>query len=249
MKTVLVSGFQKVPGSAIPWFKSGKKKDPNRLTLAQKSGFWKLTAWGYEKFWRLKSLGLLTGNRITVSEELRILSGYLSALPENPAVCDLTCSTGLYGRTVLETVPGSRIYFLDASPAMLAGTAKSIREGDYGRVILAEAFCEDPVFLPESLDAVICGGSWNEITAVMETVNQTFLSLKPGGLTFWMGILPAVSRFGKLFQRLAVLFGGLRFDPESRISEQFKLAGFEEIRIFSVAPVFILTAKKPGKNG
>jgi len=249
MTPVLVSGFQKVPGSAIPWFKSVIKKDRSSLTLAQKSGFWKLTAWGYEKFWRLKSLGLLTGNQLTVSEELRTLSSFLSVLPENPAVCDLTCSTGLYGRTVLETVPGSVVYFLDSSPAMLAGTRAALRDEVRDRAILTEAFCEDPVFLPESLNAVVCGGSWNEITAVNETLHQTFLALKPGGLTFWMGILPAVSRSGNLFQKLAVRFGGLRFDPESRIAEQFRLAGFEEIRIQSVAPVFILTAKKPGKNG
>lgn len=219
------------------------KRFQNR-TFAQKSGAWKFTAWAYERLWRKQSVSLLTFGKFHVETELTLLEAAVkSSENTNPVICDLTCSTGLYGRTLLDKIPGSTVFFLDYSLPMLLEVSN--RNPHRNRSVLVQAFCEDAVFQNSVLDAVVCGGSWNEITRIDETLDRMFAALKPGCTTFWMGILPAKSGFGKFLQFGARSSGGLHFDEPEKIEHAFRHAGFSEIKLNSVHPVFTLTARKP----
>lgn len=215
------------------------------LTPAQKSGSWRVTAWLYERFWRLQSVSLLTLGKFNVKKELELLESAVKSVDKpNPVICDLTCSTGLYGRTLLTGNPVATVYFLDYSLPMLLEVSRRNRHKD--RSFLVQGFCEDYIFLDSVLDAAVCGGSWNEITQTNETLNRIYSALKPEGIVFWMGILPAKSKPGRLFQTLLSSMGGLHFDSPEKIEDEFKRAGFSEIKISSIQPVFTLTARKPG---
>lgn len=215
-----------------------------KRTLAQKSGAWKLTAWAYERLWRKQSVSMLSLGKFHLENELGQLKGAVSLTGNpNPVICDLTCSTGLYGRFLLEEFPGSTVFFLDYSIQMLHEVI--YHKPDQKRSVMVQAFCEDPVFEDSVLDAVVCGGSWNEITQIEKTLTRMFSALKPGGVMFWMGILPASTSIGKFFQKLAAYQGGLHFDESGKIEDAFSLAGFKSIQLKSVQPIFTLTARKP----
>ncbi|MBN8706401.1 MAG: class I SAM-dependent methyltransferase [Bacteroidetes bacterium] len=215
-----------------------------KLTMAQKSGAWKLTAWGYERLWRKQSVSILSLGKFHLENELEQLNAaVLLTESSNPVICDLTCSTGLYGRFLLDKFPESTVYFLDYSIEMLQEVLH--HRPDHTRTVLVQAFCEDPVFEDSVLDAVVCGGSWNEITQIEKTLFRMYSALKPGGVMFWMGILPAATSVGRFFQKLAGSKGGLHFDESEKIEAAFGLAGFKSIQIKSVQPIFTLTARKP----
>ncbi|MCA0446510.1 MAG: class I SAM-dependent methyltransferase [Bacteroidetes bacterium] len=219
-------------------------KSLQTLTLAQKSGSWKVTAWAYERLWRKQSVSLLTLGKFHIEDELNLLeSAVLSSQNPNPVICDLTCSTGLYGRTLLDKISTATVFFLDYSLQMLLEVNQ--RNLNKDRSVLVQGFCEDAIFQNSVLDAVVCGGSWNEITRTDETLARMFSALKPGGVVFWMGVLPAKSVVGRFLQFGAASSGGLHFDHSEKIEKAFKFAGFSEIEINSVHPVFTLTARKP----
>lgn len=215
-----------------------------KRTLAQKSGAWKVTAWAYERLWRKQSVSILSLGKFHIENELEQLKAAVSSAGiQSPLICDLTCSTGLYGRFLLDEFPSASVYFLDYSFEMLQEVLH--HKPDPSRSVLIQAFCENPVFENSVLDAVVCGGSWNEITKIEETLDRMYSALKPGGVMFWMGILPAATAAGKFFQKLATLQGGLHFDESSKIESAFRSAGFKSIQIKTVQPIFTLIARKP----
>ncbi len=214
---------------------------PN-LTIAQKSGSWKLTSYLYERIWRLQSLSIMTFGKFSVRNELQLLEEFCSSVPPDSIICDLTCSTGLYGRFILEKFSESRLYFLDYSETMLLGVEERNKFPD--RSCYVQNFAENSSFADNSLDSVVCGGSWNEITKIDETVSSVYASLKPGGKTFWMGILKSEKWLGSLTQKVASTSGGLHFDSAESVQQSFAIQGFRNISLGKYQSIFILTAEK-----
>jgi len=213
-----------------------------KLTTAQKSGSWKITSFLYERIWRYQSLSIMTIGKFSVSKELQILHDFCSTLPTQSYVCDLTCSTGLYGRFILENFINYNMYFLDYSETMLIDSQK--RNSAPERSCYVQNYAENITFIENSLDAVVCGASWNEITKTEETISNVYQSLKSGGKTFWMGILKSEKRIGTVIQNFASVTGGLHFDSAEFVEKSFLTHGFKNIRLSKYGTIFIMTAEK-----
>lgn len=212
------------------------------LTVAQKSGSWKITSFLYERIWRKQSVSILTNGKFSVREELHLLEEFCSTLQSDSLICDLTCSTGLYGRFILEKFSGSNLFFLDYSETMLLGTG--VRNKFPERSCYVRNFAENCSFADNSLDAVVCGASWNEITKTGETLSSVKTSLKPGGKIFWMGILKSEKMLGSLIQKFASDAGGLHFDTAASVEQRFEDHGFRNIVLAKYQSIFILSAQK-----
>lgn len=212
-----------------------------KLSLAQRSGAWKLTAFLYEKIWRPYSLSILTTGTLTTKDELMYLNEFVSGLNENSIVVDLTCSTGFYGRNISKHKPNLTILFCDYSTEMLkAGQKKNRSEKDF----YISMWAEHRNFVQESVDAYVCGGSWNEIIETEKTIQEMYHSLKAGGRFFWMGILKSEKLTGKILQQMASWLGGLHFESPEEVELKFQTAGFKNIELRKWKSIFIITGKR-----
>ena len=213
----------------------------NKLTLAQQSGAWKSTAFLYEKIWRPYSLSILTTGKFSTADELEHLKKFVSVLKPETVVVDLTCSSGFYGRNISESRPDLTILYCDYSIEMLKAAKKKNR-ANYDFYI--STWAENQNFSNESIDAFVCGGSWNEITETEKTLKVMFQSLKKDGVFFWMGILKSEKIFGKFSQKIAQWLGGLHFDSPHEVETHFRSVGFKNIELKRWKSVFIITGKK-----
>jgi ubiquinone/menaquinone biosynthesis C-methylase UbiE len=107
-------------------------------------------------------------------------------LPANADILDIGCGTGASCREILAAVPGSRVWGLDNSPAML-DVARSIF-GESDRVVFVEgdaAKLRD--YFDFKFDGIIYSASIFLVPDYRESLHQARSLLKPGGsvgLTF-----------------------------------------------------------------
>ncbi|NUQ80706.1 MAG: class I SAM-dependent methyltransferase [Bacteroidetes bacterium] len=225
-----------VPGRSVDFITG---EDPY-LSAAQISNLFTVTAWSYERIWRHQSLAILTRGRLTVREELNRLKTFAGQVSPR-VVVDLGCSTGLYGRTVGQHLSGTQVWFLDYSLPMLRQAARL--NGPVPRFHYIRQYAEQPAFLPESVDLVICGGSLNEFADPDLVLRQVYRMLSPGGSVFFMGIQTAESPAGRAIQT-ALSWSGLSFLPKDQIIRHFTSNGLSVTRYDQSGPVFLLTAHR-----
>jgi S-adenosylmethionine-diacylgycerolhomoserine-N-methlytransferase len=115
--------------------------------------------------------------------------GLLDALPRAPgtSICELGCGTGRNLVRLARRAPGTRLYGIDVSRAMLTQAERSLdRHGLAGRVrIAASGIAEfDPaaVFGIESFDAVYFSYVLSMIPAWQDAVAGAIRVLRPGGV-------------------------------------------------------------------
>lgn len=231
---------------SLPLLTTKNYSDFQPETIAQTSGKWKLTAFLYEKIWRLHALSILTFGKFNLIKEKEWIQKFVKVENSEQIVLDLTCANGLYGRWILQNGSNLTVIFHDFSLEMLKSVAKKIsRERlNNSSAVLLQSWAVDTGLTKDSVDIVLCGGSWNELTKTQLIVNHIFHILKPGGKTGWMGILKSETKIGRFIQSVATKLGGLHFESESEVIKTFSDAGFKNVRVTKVGLIFLLETEK-----
>ncbi len=166
---------------------------------------------GYEALWRTRALGLLAGRPLPIEEELaELLTAVSPVLPadvaagaraagERPVVLDAACSEGLYGRHLAHH--GAEVVLVDHSRAFLRSALRRCRaEGVAEHVTAVRAPVQHLPRPDTSVDAVVMGGSLNEIGDRVAAMAELVRVLRPGGRLFTMSLVPATGRVGRAVQ-------------------------------------------------
>lgn len=161
----------------------------------------------YERCWRVRSLTLLAGRRFPIAEELAEVTTALDgALGPGALVVDVACSEGLYGRHAARA--GAAVALVDHSVAFLRrAQARCDAEGIGARVELVRALAAHLPFADGSADAVVMGGSLNEIGDAAAALAEAVRVVRPGGRLFLMSLVPDRSGPGRLAQALTAPAG------------------------------------------
>lgn len=200
---------------------------PHFLTSAQRTNFILPVAWGYEDFWRRRSLSLLSGQPFTLERELVLLDTWMAEA--GPGVfLDLACSHGLYARSLARSAAlrhlDREVIALDSSPLMLQQAAGKIRHANLTTIHLLCAEGESLPFPASTLDGIVCGGSLNEFKIADMVVAEAVRVLKPGAPFFSMHLLQSESSWARRLQGVARQ-GGIEFWDAASVQALFARHG------------------------
>lgn len=188
-------------GGVLPWHDGvldAMGGDRPHLTLAQLSNLVPLTARVYERYWRVRSLGLLSGRPFPVAEELAELTAAVGDVAGG-LVVDVAASEGLYGRCL--AAQGADVVMIDHS-APFARRARERAEVEHlaDRVLPVRARAQRLPVRSGVADAAVMGGSLNEIGDVEGALAEMARVVRPGGRLFTMSLVRATSTPGRLLQ-------------------------------------------------
>ncbi|HZB96066.1 MAG TPA: methyltransferase domain-containing protein [Herpetosiphonaceae bacterium] len=197
---------------------------PVPLIPAQIANYLPLAAWGYERLWRWKALGLLSGRRFPLVEELQQICSLVE--PERGGLLlDVACSTALYARAFAKVAPGAIVAAVDHSGAMLREARRyAQREGLHISFVRASA--QALPFCSASAAGYGMGGSLNEIGDIDATLGEARRVLRRTGRFVSMNLLAAESAWGRLLQRL-LSTGGIEFPQQRSLNHRFTAAGLD----------------------
>lgn len=111
-------------------------------------------------------------------------------LPDEPAILDVGCGTGISSLQIVEALPSSRVWGLDISAAMLEKARSTIGESERLRFVEGDAAKLSDLF-DVQFDGIIYSASVFLIPDFRESLRQARDLLKPGGsvgLTFMDGV-------------------------------------------------------------
>lgn len=196
---------------------------PKKLTAAENSNHFGLTAAVYEDLWRTRSLSILTGHDFPIEREARYLVDWIEP-KANEKIIDLGCSTALYARLLKKACRSADLVALDFSEPMLVEARKRI-EADQLDIYLLRADARQLPFFAGDIDAIVCGGTLNEFSESRKVLYEARRILKDGGRFFLMHLLEAETWYGKLLQSSAKA-GGITFWSLKSVNELFESCGF-----------------------
>lgn len=180
----------------------------------------------YERIWRKRALTLLTGENFPVTREMQWLRGWTQA-QAGEAVIDLGTSTGLYARGLSET--GATIMAVDLALGMLRTAQKYIRSEKRDGIVLLRAAAENLPFHDASVDAVVVGGSLNEMKAMRAALQESFRVVRTGGRMVAMSLSRAYSPRGRWLQKLAGM-SGIQFPTVAEFNSHVEASGWKIAR-------------------
>ncbi|MFC6616876.1 class I SAM-dependent methyltransferase [Deinococcus radiophilus] len=183
-----------------------------RLTLAQRSNFLPLTAWGYS-LWRERSLTLLGGQPFPLWREARLFLGHCRPQPGEYWL-DVGTSAGFYAGVLAGA--GCRVTATDLSPAMLRSAQRRVQGP---QIEWAQINSETlPAPWHGAFDGVTIGATLNETADPAALLRSAVLALRPGG-QLWLMYLQNTG--GSMQRRLVhPAFGGLTFPAPAWIGAQ-----------------------------
>jgi SAM-dependent methyltransferase len=194
------------------------------LSMAEYSNHWSFTAAIYEELWRNRSLSILTGQEFPIEKEQKFLLDWLHPKP-GEQILDVGCSTGLYARTIAKAEPESINVALDFSSQMLQ-EARLKSEADQCKLYLMRADARALPFFAGSFDALVCGGTLNELSDPLKVLYECRRVIKGTGRFFVMHLLRGETWYGRLLQDSAE-YGGLKFWTLEESNNLFERTGFE----------------------
>lgn len=197
------------------------------LTLAQRSNLIPATAAVYEDTWRVKSIGILSGEDFPIEAETGLLTGWLE--PEaGEILLDLGCSTALYGRALAMAAPGADVVAVDvARPMLNEARRKAVGEGIDLYLLRADA--EHLPFANASVNKAAIGGSLNEFRDTVKALYEARRVLRKDGRLFVMVLREADTFAGRLLQKGAAT-GGITFWSAEALAALYERCGFRILR-------------------
>ena len=217
------------------------------LSLVQRSGQWPLTAAVYDRFWRRRALSLLAGVSFPPDLEIEIVARTVE-LESAQVLLDNACGNAYYGRALAKAMDrqsaGGIVIANDLSLPMLEKALEYARsEGVAERILFVRSDSERMPFASGSIDAITCGGSFNEFQSPGAYLAETRRVLRPGGRMSLMCQVRSPRPLAAAFQRLIGRIGGLRFPPHEELIES--LGGFLSVEaVLHVGSVFLSKLKR-----
>ncbi|MGI8747338.1 MAG: class I SAM-dependent methyltransferase [Deinococcus sp.] len=186
---------------------------PPGLTPAQRSNLLPLTALGYPA-WRERSLSLLTGGRLPLSQEARLFLALCGAggggRLDGQRWLDVGTSGGFYAGVLARA--GAVVMAADLSPAMLRVARRREPHPGIDWALLNVERSGLPV---ASFDGVCVGATLNETASPPTLLAESARLLRPGG-QLWLMYL---ARSGGAGQRLLSRLGGLTFPDPAELGD------------------------------
>lgn len=192
------------------------------LTLAGWSNHFPPTPQLYERIWRRRALTLMTGEAFSVERELNRMNEWAQLQAGEYAV-DLGTSTGLYARGVKPA--GVTVVAVDLAWEMLREARGYIAREKRSGIVLMRAAAESLPLRDESMDAVLVGGSLNEMQGIPAALREAHRVTRRGGRMFVMSLSRATKNPGKVLQGLAGL-SGIKFPGGDEFSAMAQGAGW-----------------------
>jgi SAM-dependent methyltransferase len=196
------------------------------LTVAGWSNHFFPTPQLYERIWRKRALTLLTGENFPVTREMQWLREWTD-VQAGEAVIDLGTSTGLYARGLSET--GATIFAVDLAMGMLREAQKYVRSEKRDGIVLMRAAAENLPFHDASIDAVVVGGSLNEMQSMRVAMQEAYRVVRAGGRMVIMSLSRAYSARGRSLQKLAGM-SGIQFPTVAEFNTDIEHSGWKIAR-------------------
>ncbi|MFC6591986.1 class I SAM-dependent methyltransferase [Deinococcus lacus] len=175
------------------------------LTLAQRSNFLALTAWGYS-LWRARALTLLSGNSFSLAREAALFCTLCTPRPGSRWL-DVGTSAGFYAGVLHRQ--GCKVWAADLSPAMLRVAER--REGS--GICWQQVNLEHSGWPAAQFEGITVGATLNETASPARLLSELERLLRPGG-TLWLMWVPGTAGPGQgILQRVA----GLHFPSLARV--------------------------------
>lgn len=202
-------------------------RGPGRVNPAQMTNFFSLTARGYERPWRSRSLTLLSGESLGFEREEAILSEMLG--PPRPGLwLDLAASTALYARWWAPRLRDSgSVVALDFSWAMSREGRRRAREEGHPNLGFVVGRAEHLPAADQSVAGVLCGGSLNEFgrRGAARAAAEVARVLEVDGAALFMYLLAAEGTVGSLVQQVLSRSSGIAFWRPEEGEQLFAQAG------------------------
>lgn len=193
------------------------------LTLAGWSNDVPPTPQLYERIWRRRALTLMTGENFSVEREWKWLNDWTN-IKAGESVVDLGTSTGLYARGLSER--GATIFAVDAAWGMLWEAKKQIAREKRRGIMLVRAAAENLPFHDASMDAVVVGGSLNEMKSIGTALQESYRIVRRGGRMVVMSLNRATKTRGRLIQNM-LGSSGIKFPTADEFNALAQTAGWK----------------------
>jgi SAM-dependent methyltransferase/uncharacterized protein YbaR (Trm112 family) len=219
------------------------RRTPN-IGIGQFTNQFKLTAWGYERYWRPKALTLMGGREWPPAEEFATLIRMLNTLgatdiPTHNGLAfyfDQGCSTCFYSRAIIRahkegklntaTVP-AHVVAVDNSWVMLQEARQFIeKDGLSGHISLIRADVEKLPFIDKAFAGTASGGSLNEFKHSEPALSEANRTLDPQAQAVFMVQMAADGKVGELINKFITLSSGIKFFQPDQLLKLFQQAGF-----------------------
>ncbi len=204
-------------------------QNKNSFSIAQKTNFWKITVFLYEK-WRFRSSSLLSKKKLDFEEECKIMQEWIQSKAED-LILDIGSSTGLYGRRLKQYADKNQILIqivgIDISPHFVRFANK---KADAESLKNLRFYVMDTTKLPfknNIFDKIIMGGSFNEISHYEQAIQEWHRVLKQGGLLFSMNLVRQ-NKKNLLLNLLAP--SGIHVHTPEQMKTFFEKAGFIQVK-------------------
>lgn len=158
----------------------------------------------YEAIWRRRALTFMSGELFPVTREYALLNDWAQVQP-GEGVIDLGTSTGLYARGLSDR--DATIFAIDLSWGMLREARGYIEREKRRGIVLMRAAAENLPFHDNSMDAVVVGGSFNEMQSIRAAMAEAYRVTRPGGRMFVTSLSQASRWRARVLQSLARLSG------------------------------------------
>ncbi len=192
------------------------------LTLAGWSNHFFPTPQLYEPIWRRRALSILTGENFSVEREYALMNEWTN-VQAGESVMDLGTSTGLYARGI--TPQGVTTVAIDLAWDMLTEAQKYIAREKRQGIVLMRAAAEILPFRDESMDAVVVGGSFNEMNSMEKALQETQRVVRRDGRMFVMSLSQATKMPGQITQTLLTP-SGIKFPNVNEFNAMVKRTGW-----------------------
>lgn len=196
---------------------------PPAQSRAAQSNEWRLTAWAYERLWRPYALTILSGQRFGYARELPLICADIASAR---VILDVACSNGLYARAAARTAPQAVVIGVDRAWPMLIEAERRAQAAqlDIGYV------CADAreLPLPDAVcDAILIGGSWNEMEETHRVIAQMSRISRPSARLRSMGLTASPRWPARHLQAFLSAQGGVHFPAPQQLAHTLAAHGWQ----------------------